>query len=96
MSDARRQFEDFLGEMIDPIQVAASAGDEDTFADVIDEWFFLELALEQLERFPQPQMNDRVQRLALDFLAGKPGIVLQQNGFARQRIPERDAALLDL
>ena len=41
-------------------------------------------------------MNNRVERLALDFLAGKPGIVFQQNRLARQTIAEGDAAFLDL
>jgi len=76
VSDAGRQLEDFLRQMIDPVQVAASAGDENSFADVVDKRLFFELPLEQLEGFPQPQMNDRIQRFPLDFLAGKTGIIL--------------------
>ena len=79
-----------------PLKMAASAGDENAFADVVDERFFFELALEQLERLAQPQMNDRVERLALDLFAGKTGIVFQQDRFARQTIAQSDAALLDL
>ena len=84
MGHARGQFENFLGEMVDPVQMTAPAGDENAFADVIDERFFLELSLEQLERFAQSQMNDRVQRLALDLFAGKTRIVFQQNRFPGQ------------
>jgi hypothetical protein len=46
MSNPRRQFENFLGEMIDPGQMAAAAGDENAFTDVIDVRLFLELALQ--------------------------------------------------
>src|SRR5205807_5725959 len=60
MSDPCRQFEDLLGQMIDSVQMAAAAGDENAFADVVDERFFLQLALQELECFAQPQMNDRV------------------------------------
>ena len=88
MRDVRRHFENLLGQMIDAVQETASAGDENTFADVIDERFFVEPALEQLKSFAQPQMNDRVQRLALDLFAGETGIVLQQNRFAREAIAE--------
>ncbi len=68
--------------------MAASAGDENSLAEVVDERFFLEAALEQFERLAQPQVNDRVERFALDFFPGKTGIVLQQDRFARQTIAE--------
>ena len=51
MGHPRRQFENFLGEMVDPVQMTAPAGYENAFADVIDERFFLELSLQELERF---------------------------------------------
>ena len=35
-----------------------------------------------------PQVNNRVERFALDLFAGKTGIVLQQNRFAGQTIAE--------
>src|SRR5687767_7572080 len=77
VSDAGRQLEHFLSQMIDPVQMAASARDENSLADVIDERFLLEFALKELEGFPQPQMNDRVQRFPLDFLPGEARVVLQ-------------------
>src|SRR3954471_16165808 len=76
--------------------MAAPAGNENPFTDVIDERFFLELSLHQLERLPEAQMDDRVQRLALDFFPGEPGVVLQQNRFTGERITKSDAAFLDL
>ena len=51
--DAGRQLEDFLRQMADSVQVAASTGDENSFANVIDERFFLELPLEQFKGFAQ-------------------------------------------
>src|SRR2546428_9236826 len=44
VGDTRRQFENFLSQMIDAAQVTASAGNENSFADVINERFFFELA----------------------------------------------------
>src|ERR1700730_3700471 len=41
-------------------------------------------------------MNNRIERFAFDFFAGKTGIVFQQDRFARQTITENDASLLDL
>src|SRR5436190_3330164 len=95
MSYARGQLEDFLGQMVDATQMAASAGDEDALADVIDKRFLFQLPFQQLERFAQPQMNDCVKRFPFDIPAGKTGIILQQDGVARQAIAQRDAALLD-
>ena len=43
MRDARRHFENVLRQIIDPVELAAPAGDENAFADVVDERFFLEL-----------------------------------------------------
>src|SRR4051812_11537224 len=82
--------------MIDSIQVAATACNENAFTDVIDERLFLELPFQQIERLPEPKVNDRVQRLALDLLAGEARIVLQEDRLARQAIPEGDAAFFDL
>ena len=49
--DVRRHFKDFSREMIDPVEQAASAGDENARADVIDERFLFDCAFEQLEAF---------------------------------------------
>ena len=62
--------------MIDAVEKTTSAGDENPCAQIIDEWFLIEPAFEQLKGLAQSQMNDRVQRLPLDLLAGKAGIVL--------------------
>ena len=44
--DMRGHFENFFREIIDAIEKTASAGDENTVAEVIDEWFFIEPAFE--------------------------------------------------
>ena len=54
------------------------------------------LPFEQFECLTQAQMNDRVERFALDLFPRKTGIVFQQDRFARQTIAERNAAFLDL
>ena len=76
MRDPRRNFKNFLGQIINATNQAASTGDEDAFADKIDERFFLQRPPEQLECLPHPQMNDGIERLAFHFLAGETGIVL--------------------
>ena len=76
MRDVRGQLENFFSQMIDAAEKTASAGDENAGAQVIDKWFLIESALQELESFSQAQVNDRVQRLALDLLPGKTGIVL--------------------
>src|SRR6266850_7333575 len=47
----RRHFKDLAGEMIDPIQQAAAAGNENAGADIIDERLLFDGALEQLKSF---------------------------------------------
>src|SRR5438105_5975426 len=91
----RRHFKNFSGQMIDAVEQTAAAGDKDSSAGGIDERFFFDGALEQLESFAEAQMNDRIERLSLDFFAGESGIVLEQNCFARQTIPENAAAFFD-
>ena len=46
MRDVRRHFENLFREIIDTIEEAASAGEENTPAEVIDERFFIEPAFE--------------------------------------------------
>jgi len=72
----RRHFENLFRKIIDAIEQAAPTGDENPGAEVIDEWFFVEPAFEQLESFAEAQMDDRVQGLALDLLSREAGIVL--------------------
>ena len=92
MSDARWHFKDLAGQMVDSVHKAASTGDENSRAGIVDERFFLDGALEQFKNLAQTQMNDGVKRLAFDFLAGKSGIVFQQNCFAGQAIAQNAAA----
>ncbi len=80
--------------MIDPVHQTASTGNENSGADIIDERFFLDRAFEQFKSLAQAQMNDGVERLALDFLAGKTGIVFEENCFAGQAIAQNAAAFL--
>src|SRR5580704_1714379 len=91
----RRHLKNLAGQMIDPAEQAATARDEDSRADIIDERFLFDCPLEQLESLSQSQMDDSVQCLALDFLSGKTGIVLEQDCFARQTIAQHAAALVD-
>src|SRR5919198_504561 len=86
---------DSSGEIIDAIEEAASASDENTSAEVINEWFFIEPALEQLKSFAQTQMNNCIQGLALDLLSRKAGIVLQQNHFPWERVAQYTTSFLD-
>ena len=72
----RGHFENFFREMIDAIEKTASPRDKNAGPEIIEEWFLLESALEEVESLPHSQVNDRVQRLALDLLPGKTGIVL--------------------
>jgi len=51
----------------------APAGNEDPFANEIDEGFFIQRAFEQLKGLAHSQVNDGVQGLAFDFLAREPG-----------------------
>ena len=94
--DMGRHLEDFLREMIDAIEQAASAGDENSGSGEIDERFFLQFAFEELQTFAQAHMDDGVQSLAFDFFAGKTGIVLQENCLAGQTISKSDTAFLGL
>src|SRR5438128_4876810 len=92
MCYVRGHFKDFPSQIIDPVHQAASAGNENSGTDIIDERFFLDRTLEQFKNLAQTQMNDGVKRLAFDFLSGKPGIVFQQNCFAGQAIAQTAAA----
>ena len=76
MRDVRGHFENLFREIIDAIEQAAPARDENTSAEVIDERFFIEPSFKQLKSFAEAQMDDRVQGLALDLLAREAGIVL--------------------
>jgi len=51
--DVRGHFENLFREIMDAIEEAAPARDENTGAEVIDEWFFVEPAFEQLKSFAQ-------------------------------------------
>ena len=51
------------------------------------------VALALATGFAQAQVNDRVQRFALDLFPRKTGIVLEQDHFARQTISQNAAAL---
>ena len=76
MRDVRGHFENFFCEIIDTIEQAAPARDENPSAEVIDERFFIEPSFEQLKSFTEAQMDDRVQGLALDLFPREAGIVL--------------------
>src|SRR6516162_1837443 len=89
----RRHFKNFACQMIDPIQQAAPTSDQDAGADVINERFFLNRALEQFKDLAQTQMNDCVKRFPLDLFAGKTGVILKQNLFAGKTIAKNAAAL---
>ena len=88
-----RYFENLLREMIDSAQKTTAASDENAGAQIAEIRFLFESAFEQLKRFAQAQVNDGVQRLALDLFPRKTGIVLEQNHFARQTISQNAAAL---
>ena len=90
-----RYFKNFSGEMIDAAQNTASARNEDTGAEITEIRFFFESALEQLERFAQAEVNDCVQRFALDLFSRKTGIVLKQNHFARKTVSKDATSLFD-
>ena len=92
----RRHFKNFLGQIFYPVEQTAAAGDENAGADVIDERFIGQLALEQVEYFTHPQVDDRIQCFPLEFFTGETGIVFQQYGLARQAIAESNAAFLSL
>src|SRR4051812_2794916 len=96
MRDMRRHLKNLFGQVLNPIELTAAAGDEHAGAGVVEERLFLELTLEQLEALAQSQMNDRIERLPIDFLPGKPRIVFQQDRLPRQTITEGDAAFFDL
>jgi hypothetical protein len=74
----RGHFENFFREMIDAIEKTASPRDKNAGTEVIEEWFLLESAFEELEGLADSQVNDRVQRLALDLLPGKTGIAFSK------------------
>ena len=77
MCDVCGHIENFFSQMIDAAEKTASAGDKNAAAQVTDKRFLIEPAFEELESFSQAEVNDRIQRLALDLLAGKTGIVFQ-------------------
>ena len=83
-ADPRRNAENVFRQIVDSVEQTAAAGDENAFAEVVEERFLFERALEELKSLAQPQVNDRVQRLALDFFPGETGIVLQQDRLARE------------
>ena len=70
-------FENVRREMIDSAQKTAAASDENAGAQIAEVRFLFQSALEQLKRFAQAQVNDRVQRFALDLFPRKTGIVLE-------------------
>src|ERR671919_846860 len=76
-----RYFENVRREMIDSAQKTADAGDENACAEISKIRFLVEPALEQLKRFAQAQVNDGVQRFAVDLFSRKTRIVLQQDHF---------------
>src|SRR5438477_7375668 len=82
--------------MVDPVQQTAATGDKDSGADIIDERLLFDGALEQLKSLAQSQMNNRVKGFALDFFAGKTGIVLEHDRFAGKAIAEDAAAFFGL
>src|SRR5438067_1105434 len=96
MRDPRWNFKNFLSQIVDPTEKTAPASNEDSFADEIDEGFFVNRTFEKLEGFADSQMNDGVQGFAFDLLAGEAGIILQHHRFTRQTISENDAAFIDL
>ena len=46
MRDVRRHFKNVTGEMVDPAQQTAAAGNKDSAADVVDERLFFDRTLE--------------------------------------------------
>src|SRR5215211_198868 len=86
-------FENLRSEMIDSAEKTAAAGDENAGPEITEIRFFVESALEQVKCFAQAQVNDGVQRFALDLFPRETGIVLKQDHFARQTISENAAAL---
>src|SRR5262245_30812691 len=90
-----RYFENLPREMIDSVQKTAAASNENAGAQIAKVRFLFESAFEQFKRFPQTQVNDGVQRFAVDLFSRKAGIVLQQNHFAWQTISQNAAALFD-
>src|SRR5579884_625130 len=95
VSQMRRHFKNFLGKMIDAVEQAAAAREKDARAQVVDERFLIEPALEELKSLAQSQMDNRVERFPFDFLAGKTRFVLQDDHFPGQRIAKNAAAFLD-
>src|SRR5438552_17914650 len=92
----RGQLENLSGEIIKTVEKTASSSNENAAAEVTKIRFLVEPAFEQLQGFTQSQVNDRVQRLALDLLPGKTGIVLEQDHVAWQTIPKNATALFAL
>jgi len=95
MRSARWNAEHFLRQVIDPIELTATAGEENPFAEIIEIGSFLEAFPEQLKRLAQAKIDDGIQRLALHFLARETGIIFQQNGLARKAITEDSASFFD-
>ena len=54
-----------------------------------------QLALEQFERLAQPEVDDAVERLALDLAPGETRFRRQVDRFAGQAVAENGAALVD-
>ncbi len=95
MRGVRRHVEHILGQMLDPAEQAASPREKDAGARVVNEILLVDLSFQKFERFAHAEMNDRVQRFALDLLAREAGVVLEQNRFARQTIAQRATAFFD-
>ena len=93
MCQIGRYFENLRREMIDSAQKTAASGDENAGTQITKIRFLFESAFEQLKRFSQTQVNDRIQRFAVDLFSRKTGIVFKQDHFARQTISENAAAL---
>src|SRR6185436_483445 len=87
--------EDFLCKVVDTLYLRTAAGEEQTRSEEIEAVQRVDLALDQLERLAHAAMNDRVQHLTFDFLAGEAGLVTKGHGFTGKRIAESRAALLD-
>src|SRR6516225_3108093 len=70
--DVRRHLENFLCEMIDTTKKAATAGNEDACAEIIEIGLFVQPAFKQLKSFTHAQVNDCVQHFPLDLSSGEP------------------------
>src|SRR5262245_60933517 len=71
MRQIGRNFENVRGEMIDSVEKTAATGDKNAGAEIAEIWLFFESSLEQLKGFAQPQVDNSVQRFALDLFPRK-------------------------